>query len=58
MMSYTFESTDPEVRRLAGEFAAEEKEHAGALDQWLSRIPRPSVPYADDPETGVMEKYR
>ena len=43
-------STDPEVRRLATEFAAEETEHVEALDDWLARTPRPSAPWRDDPE--------
>ena len=30
---------DPEVRRLAVEFAEEEKEHTEALDEWLERVP-------------------
>ena len=41
-------SVDPEVRRLAAEFAAEEAEHVQALDDWLARTPRPSARYADD----------
>lgn len=43
-------STDPEVKRLASEFAAEETEHVEALDDWLARTPRPSATWADDPE--------
>jgi rubrerythrin len=43
-------SSDPEVRRLATEFAAEETEHVEALDDWLARTPRPSAPWRDDPE--------
>jgi rubrerythrin len=42
-------STDPEVKRLASEFAAEETEHVQALDDWLARTPRPSMPWHDDP---------
>ena len=42
-------STDPEVKRLATEFAAEETEHVQALDDWLARTPRPAVPWRDDP---------
>ena len=44
------QSADPEVRRLATEFAAEETEHVQALDDWLARTPRPSAPWRDDPE--------
>lgn len=32
-------SQDPEVQRIAGEFAAEEAEHVAALQQWLARKP-------------------
>ena len=31
-------SDDPEVRRLAAEFAEEEREHTEALDKWLERV--------------------
>jgi rubrerythrin len=43
------EATDAELRRLAGEFAAEENEHVAALDQWIGRTPRPSETWARDP---------
>lgn len=52
------ESDDPEVKRLAVDFAAEEKEHAAALDRWIAKTPRPSVSFDHDPESDVMEKYR
>lgn len=42
-------ASDPELRRLAGAFAAEEAEHVEALDAWLARTPRPSVPWRIDP---------
>jgi rubrerythrin len=41
---------DAEVRRLAQEFAVEETEHVQALDDWLARTPRPSVPWTADPQ--------
>jgi rubrerythrin len=44
------EARDPELRRLAGEFADEEREHVLALDKWLAQTPRPSATFADDPE--------
>lgn len=44
------EAADPEVKRLAGDFAAEEREHVLALDEWLAQTPRPSTTFADDPE--------
>jgi rubrerythrin len=43
-------STEPEVRRLAAEFAHEETEHVAALDKWLEMTPRPSATWQDDPE--------
>jgi len=42
------QSSEPEVKRLAAEFAAEETEHVEALDDWLARTPRPSTPCRDD----------
>jgi len=44
------EAEDPELRRLAEEFAGEEREHVLALDEWLGQTPRPSLSFADDPE--------
>lgn len=44
------ESTDPEVQRLAAEFADEETEHVAALDKWISLTPRPSTTWQDDPD--------
>ena len=44
-------SEDPEVQRLATEFASEEQEHADALDGWIARTPRPSRSFAEDPDT-------
>ena len=46
-------TADREVQRLAAEFAAEETEHVQALDDWLARTPRPSAPWAHDPERGA-----
>jgi rubrerythrin len=47
--SVAAESTDPEVRHLATEFANEETEHVAALDQWIALTPRPSTTWQDDP---------
>lgn len=44
------ESTDPEVRRLATDFADEESEHVAALDKWIEMTPRPSLSWQDDPD--------
>jgi rubrerythrin len=41
-------STDPEVRRLGTDFAAEEAEHVLALDKWIEKTPRPSVTWSED----------
>ena len=38
--------------------AAEEQEHAAALDRWIGRTPRPSVTFDRDPEANVLEKHR
>ena len=56
--SVAAESDDPEVKRLATEFAAEEKEHAAALDMWIAKTPRPSVTFDHDPEPNVMDKHK
>jgi len=45
------ESTDPEVRRLAKEFANEETGHVAALDKWIALTPRPSTTWQDDPDS-------
>lgn len=57
-LSVSDNTDDPEVKRLAAEFAAEEKEHAGALDRWIANTPRPSVTFEQDPEPDVMDKHR
>jgi Rubrerythrin. len=44
------ESTDPEVRRLAADFADEESEHVAALDEWIALTSRPSSTWQDDPD--------
>jgi rubrerythrin len=44
------ESDDPDLKRLASEFAAEEQEHVEALDKWLGRTTRPSQTWEQDPE--------
>lgn len=43
-------AADPEVRRLATEFAAEEAEHVAALDKWLAQTPRPAMTWDADPD--------
>ena len=49
-------STDPEVKRLAAEFAAEETEHVEAIEDWLARTPRPSATCADGSRTGPRRR--
>lgn len=44
-------SADPEVKRLATEFAHEETEHVAALDKWIALTPRPSATWQEDPDT-------
>ena len=41
---------DPEVKRLALEFAHEETEHVAALDRWIELTPRPAMGWEDDPD--------
>ena len=48
--SVALETQDPELQRLANEFAEEEREHVLALDQWLAQTPRPAATFAEDPE--------
>jgi rubrerythrin len=43
------EAEDPEVRRMATEFAEEEAEHVAALDKWLAQTPRPAMAWDADP---------
>lgn len=47
--SVAAEAQDGELRRLAAEFADEEKEHVLALDRWIAQTPRPSITFAEDP---------
>ena len=42
------EAEDPEVKRLAAEFAAEEQEHAAELDEWIAQAPVPSETWEND----------
>ncbi len=48
------QSSDPEVKRLASEFASEEAEHVDALDKWLARTQRPSTSWDADPEISPL----
>lgn len=44
------EAKDPEVKRLATDFAAEERTHVESLDKWLAVTHRPSATWESDPE--------
>ena len=48
------QSADAEVRGLAHEFAEEEAEHVKELEDWLTRVPRPTVDWADDPDPAAV----
>ena len=39
-------ATDPDVRRLAAEFAGEEADHVDALDDWLAHLRNPPLAWA------------
>lgn len=39
-----------DVRKLAEQFAAEEREHVGWLEQWLERYPKPDADWDEDPD--------
>ena len=45
------DAQDPDIKRLAAEFAEEEREHVLALDEWLAKTPRPSTTFAEDAES-------
>jgi rubrerythrin len=47
-------SRDPEVRRLAGEMAAEESEHVAELEAWIERTPKPDLDWDDDPDEAIV----
>ena len=49
--SVAAQAADAELRRLAEEFAAEERAHVLELDRWLAQTPRPSASFAEDPDT-------
>jgi len=48
--SVAVQAQDAELRRLAKEFADEEKEHVAALDKWIANTPRPSSTWQEDPD--------
>ena len=48
------ESTDPEVRKLAGEFAEEEKEHLELLEKWMEACSESAEEEIFDPDPPHM----
>jgi len=47
------DAQDAGIRALAQEFAAEEAEHAEALERWLESQPRPASGWDEDPDPPV-----
>jgi rubrerythrin len=45
------EAQDEDLRRMASDFAEEERGHARSLDEWIARTPRPSMTWDEDPES-------
>lgn len=48
--SVAAETKDPEVARLAREFAEEEAGHVAIIKSWLERYPQPKEGWDDDPD--------
>ncbi|MFC5358321.1 ferritin-like domain-containing protein [Azospirillum himalayense] len=48
--SVAAETKDPEVARLAREFAEEEAGHVALVRKWLERYPAPKDDWSDDPD--------
>ncbi|MGE5475209.1 MAG: ferritin-like domain-containing protein [Bacteroidales bacterium] len=48
------DSPDAEVRGLARDFADEEAEHVKELEEWLGKVPRPAIDWADDPDPAAV----
>lgn len=44
------ETKDPEVHRLAAEFAEEEAGHVALVEKWLTKHPEPEAGWDDDPD--------
>jgi rubrerythrin len=47
------DATDTKVAHLATEMAAEEQEHVDLMEAWLTRYPKPSDDWSDDPDPPV-----
>ncbi len=50
------DSTNPEVIKLALEFAEEEKEHVELLEGWVGRYPEPDANWDDDLDPPMMHE--
>ncbi|MGE5517756.1 MAG: ferritin-like domain-containing protein [Bacteroidota bacterium] len=48
------DSQDADVRTLARDFADEEAEHVKELEEWLAKVPRPTIDWADDPDPAAV----
>jgi rubrerythrin len=46
-------ATNPEVRALAAEIAAEEREHVGLVRAMIAKHPPPEALWSDDPDPPV-----
>jgi len=46
-------SADPNVRRLAAEFAEEEAEHVEILEKWIANTPKPAPNWSEDMDPPV-----
>lgn len=47
---------DPAVRETAAQFAAEEKQHADLLKEWLTRYPQPQADWREDLDDPVSQE--
>ncbi|HPE71921.1 MAG TPA: ferritin family protein, partial [Candidatus Competibacter sp.] len=49
-------TSDPAVREMAVQFAAEEKQHAELLKEWLARYPEPKADWWQDLDDPVAQE--
>ncbi|MDP6573872.1 MAG: ferritin family protein [Rhodospirillales bacterium] len=47
---------DAEVRKLAEEFAEDEREHVRLVKEWLVKIPEPAEDWAEDPDPSASQE--
>lgn len=48
------DSTNAELRQMARDFAEEEADHVRQLEEWLTKVERPAVDWADDPDPAAV----